>query len=61
MLLMLILSAQFPIRSSFLRRNPIDTPLRDIPQSIQVIPRELLEDQQINRLDEALRNLSGVM
>lgn len=39
----------------------IETPLRDIPQSVQVLPRELLEDQQIIRLDEALRNLSGVV
>ncbi|NET39344.1 MAG: TonB-dependent siderophore receptor [Cyanothece sp. SIO1E1] len=37
-----------------------ETPIRDIPQSIQVIPRELLEDQQIIRLDDALRNVSGV-
>ncbi|MEM9003866.1 MAG: TonB-dependent siderophore receptor [Cyanobacteria bacterium P01_F01_bin.86] len=37
-----------------------DTPIRDIPQSIQVIPRELLDDQQVIRLDEALRNVSGV-
>jgi len=37
-----------------------DTPLRDIPQSIQVIPREVLEDQQVTRLDDALRNVSGV-
>ena len=37
-----------------------DTPLRDIPQSIQVVPREVLEDQQITRLDDALRNVSGV-
>ncbi|MEM6840213.1 MAG: TonB-dependent siderophore receptor, partial [Cyanobacteria bacterium P01_C01_bin.120] len=38
-----------------------DTPLRDIPQSIQVIPREVLEDQQINTLEGALRNVSGVV
>ncbi|MEM9804003.1 MAG: TonB-dependent siderophore receptor [Cyanobacteria bacterium P01_D01_bin.56] len=37
-----------------------DTPLRDIPQSIQVIPREVLEDQQVIRLEDALRNVSGV-
>jgi iron complex outermembrane recepter protein len=36
-----------------------DTPVRDIPQSIQVIPQEILEDQQVNRLDEALSNVSG--
>lgn len=38
-----------------------DTPLRDIPQSIQVIPRQLIEDQQAVRVDEALRNVSGVV
>ena len=37
-----------------------DTPLRDIPQSIQVIPREVLDDQQVFRLEDALRNVSGV-
>ncbi|MEM0981118.1 MAG: TonB-dependent siderophore receptor, partial [Cyanobacteria bacterium P01_H01_bin.58] len=38
-----------------------DTPLRDIPQSIQVVPREVLEDQQVIRLGDALRNVSGVV
>lgn len=37
-----------------------ETPLSDVPQSIQVIPRQVLEDQQVIRLDEALRNVSGV-
>ena len=37
-----------------------DTPLRDIPQSIQVIPRQVLKDQQVTRLSDALRNASGV-
>jgi iron complex outermembrane receptor protein len=38
-----------------------DTPLRDIPQSIQVVPREVLEDQQVIELGDALRNVSGVV
>ncbi|WP_341530424.1 TonB-dependent siderophore receptor [Nostoc sp. UHCC 0302] len=38
-----------------------DTPLRDIPQSIQVIPRRVIEDQQVIRLDEALNNISNVI
>jgi iron complex outermembrane recepter protein len=38
-----------------------DTPLRDVPQSIQVIPRQVLEDQQAIRLDEVVRNASGVV
>ncbi|MFQ4145483.1 TonB-dependent receptor [Chlorogloeopsis sp. ULAP02] len=38
-----------------------DTPIRDIPQSIQVIPRQVLEDQQVIRLTDAIRNVSGVV
>lgn len=38
-----------------------DTPLRDIPQSIQVVPQQVLQDQQVNTLNEALQNVSGVI
>ncbi|MEH2082236.1 MAG: TonB-dependent siderophore receptor [Nostoc sp.] len=37
-----------------------DTPLRDIPQSIQVIPREVIQDQGAVRLTDIVRNVSGV-
>ncbi|NCJ07709.1 TonB-dependent siderophore receptor [Synechococcales cyanobacterium C] len=37
-----------------------DTPLRDIPQAIQVIPRQVIEDQGITRIEDALRNAVGV-
>ncbi|MEH2242473.1 TonB-dependent siderophore receptor [Nostoc sp.] len=37
-----------------------DTPLRDIPQSIQVVRQQVLRDQQVTRLDDALRNVAGV-
>jgi iron complex outermembrane receptor protein len=37
-----------------------NTPILDTPQSVQVVPQEVLQDQQITRLDEALRNVSGV-
>jgi iron complex outermembrane recepter protein len=37
-----------------------DTPLRDIPQSIQVVPQQVLRDQQATRLEDALRNVPGV-
>ena len=37
-----------------------DSPIRDIPQSIQVVPRQVIEEQQVIQLDEALRNVSGV-
>ncbi len=38
-----------------------DTPIIDIPQSIQVVPQRVIEDQQIIRLDEALNNVSNVI
>ena len=38
-----------------------DTPILEIPQSIQVIPQQVLDDQQVTRLDEALQNASGVI
>ncbi|NMG06754.1 TonB-dependent receptor [Brasilonema sp. UFV-L1] len=37
-----------------------DTPQRDIPQSIQVVPQQVLEDQQVRNLGEALRNVPGL-
>ncbi len=37
-----------------------DTPLRDVPQSIQVVPRQVIEDQKIFRISDAVRNVSGV-
>lgn len=37
-----------------------DTPLRDIPQSIQVVPKAVIEDQGVTRIGDALRNVSGV-
>ncbi|AFY32797.1 TonB-dependent siderophore receptor [Calothrix sp. PCC 7507] len=36
-----------------------DTPLRDVPQSIQVIPQEVLRDQQAN-VYSALRNVASI-
>nr|WP_242044427.1 TonB-dependent siderophore receptor [Anabaena azotica] len=38
-----------------------DTPLRDVPQAIQVIPRQVLKDQQARRLNDVLRNAPGVI
>lgn len=38
-----------------------DTPLKETPQSIQVIKRALIDDQQNVTLSETLRNVSGVV
>jgi iron complex outermembrane recepter protein len=37
-----------------------DTPIRDIPASIQVVPRQVIEDRNVTRLSEALETVSGV-
>ena len=38
-----------------------NTPIFDTPASIQVIPQQVLEDQKVIRLNDALRNVSGVV
>ncbi|WP_236738923.1 TonB-dependent siderophore receptor [Chroogloeocystis siderophila] len=37
-----------------------DTPTRDIPFSIQIVPQQVLREQQVQRVSEALRNVAGV-
>jgi iron complex outermembrane recepter protein len=37
-----------------------ETPLRDIPQSIQVVPQQVLEDRKVSNLTEATETVSGV-
>jgi len=37
-----------------------DTPIMDIPQSIQVVPQQVIRDQGAISVREALRNVSGV-
>jgi iron complex outermembrane recepter protein len=37
-----------------------DTPLIETPFSVQVVPAQIFEEQRINRLQEALENVSGV-
>lgn len=37
------------------------TPLQKIPQSVQVVPKKLMEDQQVQSVGEALKNVSGVV
>ncbi|GJD15206.1 ferrichrome-iron receptor [Rivularia sp. IAM M-261] len=38
-----------------------DTPIRDIPQSIQVVPRQVLEDRRVRTVTEAVETVSGVV
>lgn len=36
------------------------TPIKDLPQSVQIINQSTLQQQQVYRVDEALRNVAGV-
>jgi iron complex outermembrane receptor protein len=38
----------------------LDTPLHDLPQAIQVVPFQVIRDQQALVLEDAVRNVSGV-
>ncbi|MEO0537512.1 MAG: TonB-dependent siderophore receptor [Cyanobacteria bacterium P01_A01_bin.123] len=38
-----------------------DTPLRDIPQSIQVVPQQVIEDRNATTLIEAVETVSGIL
>jgi len=40
--------------------NKTGTPLLEIPQAISVVPRALLDDQDARKLDDVLKNVSGV-
>src|SRR5262249_19807706 len=35
-------------------------PMRDTPQSIDAVPRQLLDDQGVNTMRDALRNVTGI-
>jgi iron complex outermembrane receptor protein len=37
-----------------------DTPLALVPQSIQVVPRELIEDQAARQITDLYRSISGI-
>ncbi|WP_051299929.1 TonB-dependent siderophore receptor [Methylobacter luteus] len=37
-----------------------DTPIMETPMSVQVIPKQILKDQQAIRIKDALKNVSGV-
>ena len=37
-----------------------DTPIMETPLNVQVITKQVLKDQQVIRLDQALKNVSGV-
>ncbi|AEG01275.1 TonB-dependent siderophore receptor [Methylomonas methanica] len=54
-----------PYNPDYNRRNSssatkTDTPIMDTPFSVQIVPKQVLQDQQAVRLKDALKNVSGV-
>jgi catecholate siderophore receptor len=47
-------------RAAHIESAKYSAPLKDIPQTIQVIPRALLDEQGATTLSEALRNVPGI-
>lgn len=46
-------------RSRAATATKTDTPIKDVPASIQVIPRQLIEDQGAKDLSDVVRNIGG--
>ncbi|ULA61105.1 MAG: hypothetical protein LZF60_310004 [Nitrospira sp.] len=38
-----------------------DTPIMETPMSVKVVPQQVMRDQQVVRVDQALKNVSGVI
>lgn len=57
-------SARGPVTGYVARRtttgSKVDIPIEEVPQTISVIGREQLDDQQVRKADEALRYVAGV-
>jgi catecholate siderophore receptor len=48
------------LRGSGSSATKLDVPLRDVPQSVQVVSKELIREQGALEMKEVLRNVSGV-
>ncbi|WP_019866462.1 TonB-dependent siderophore receptor [Methylovulum miyakonense] len=38
-----------------------DTPIMETPYSVTIVPKEVLKDQQVIKIDDAVKNVAGVM
>lgn len=53
-------SPEGPVHGSGSVATKLDAPLRDIPQSVQVVPLAVIQEQQALEMKNVLRNVSGV-
>lgn len=47
-------------RSNALSATKTDTPIMETPYSVAVVPQQVLKDQQVIRVEEAVQNVAGV-
>lgn len=52
--------AQTYVAEEAISATRTDTPIRDVPQSIQVVTRKVIEEQRTFRLQNTLENISGI-
>ncbi len=57
-----VVSAQAPAYApgSAVTATKMDVPLKDLPASVQVVPKEVLQDRGVTRIEQVLENVSGV-
>jgi catecholate siderophore receptor len=55
-----IVRGQAPYKPGMLTSRQYTEPLRDVPQSITVVPRALIEEQNATTLRDVLRNVPGI-
>ena len=56
----IVVRGQIPYKPSTLGSRQYTEPLRDVPQSITVVPRALIEEQNAVSLRDVLRNVPGI-
>ncbi len=49
-----------PVHGSGSGATKLDVPLRDVPQAVQVVSKELIREQGALEMKDVLRNVSGV-
>ena len=55
-----VVTERRPFQTSAAGLTRTNTPIKDLPQSVQLINQSTLQEQQVYRVDEALKNVAGV-
>ncbi len=55
-----VVTGRSPLETITAAATRMPVPLKDLPQSVQIVNRQTLDQQQVYRVDEALKNVAGV-